>query len=115
MVDVSFAEFSWELKKHFFVEENAIFDFIPMKTFGVFETISHLKDEHLTMLVNLKKFSDNLQEIRQEDIDNFGEMLQHHREEEEKELYPKLDNELGDEQKSQIMARINEIPVTKSK
>ena len=109
------AEFSWELRKHLFAEENAIFDFIPLKDFGVFETISHLKDEHLAMLIDLKKIADNLPEVNEKDVEDFGKLLDHHREMEDKELYPKLDKELREEQKRQIIRRLKEIPVTNSK
>ncbi|MCX6719541.1 MAG: hemerythrin domain-containing protein [Candidatus Staskawiczbacteria bacterium] len=107
----SFDEFTWELKKHFFVEENAIFDFIPLKDFGVFELINHLKDEHLAMLIDLNKISDRLPEIKDEDLENFFKLLSHHREEEDKDLYPKLDKEMRDDQKKEVILRINQVPM----
>lgn len=113
--EAALAEFSWELKKHFFAEENAIFDYFPLKTFEVFEVISHLKDEHLMMLIDLKRISDSLPEINERDIENFANLLEHHRQVEEKELYPKLDKDLREEQKKQIIHRIKEIPVIKQK
>ncbi len=97
----------------FFVEENAIFDFVKMENFGVLETINHLKDEHITMLLDLKRFSEDFSEITASQIENFHNLLEHHREVEEKELYPKLDKELRSEQKRQIIDRINEIPLQK--
>ena len=97
----------------FFVEENAIFDFVKMENFGVLETINHLKDEHITMLLDLKRFSEDFSEITASQIENFHNLSEHHREVEEKELYPKLDKELRSEQKRQIIDRINEIPLQK--
>ena len=112
--EASLSELVWEIRKHFFIEESAIFDFIPLKTMKIFETMNHLRDEHLMMLIDLKRFSENFSEIKSEDIENFYKLLMHHREMEEKELYPQLDKELNDEQKRHIIHRINEIPVTKN-
>lgn len=107
----SLSELEWELKKHWFAEENAIFDFLPLKNIEIWKTINHLKDEHLTMLNDLKKFSESLLEIKYDEIENFYKLLEDHRATEEKDLYPKLDKELRDEQKAQIISRINEIPI----
>lgn len=107
----SLAELEWELKKHWFAEENAIFDFLPLKNIEIWKTINHLKDEHLTMLNDLKKFAESLLEIKADEIENFYKLLEDHRATEEKDLYPKLDKELRDEQKAQIISRINEIPI----
>lgn len=109
----SLSELTWETKKHFFAEENAIFDFVKMENYGVLSVINQLKDEHITILDDLKKFSDNLPELANDEIENFYNLLESHRETEEKELYPKLDKELRDEQKRQIISRINEIPLTR--
>lgn len=109
--DASLAEFTWEIKKHFFIEENAIFDYLPLKTLEVFKTMNHLRDEHITMLAELKDISEDLPEVKDENLENFHNLLEHHREIEEKELYPKLDKELRDEQKRQIISRINDIPI----
>ena len=53
----SFSEFKWEVKKHFFIEENAIFDFLPLKTMSIYKKIIKLRDEHITMIGYLEKFS----------------------------------------------------------
>jgi hemerythrin superfamily protein len=109
----SLAELEWEMKKHWFAEENAIFDFLPLKNIEIWKTINHLKDEHLTMLNGLKKFSESLLEITGDEIENFYKLLEDHRTTEEKDLYPRLDKELREEQKAQIITRINEIPINK--
>src|SRR3989344_4826781 len=107
------SELRWETQKHFFVEEKVIFDFIIMENYGVLATINQLKDEHLTMLNDLKRFEDSLAEATKEDLENFHNLIESHREIEEGELYPKLDKELPPEQKAQIISRINEIPLNK--
>jgi hemerythrin superfamily protein len=110
----SLSELSWEMKKHFFAEENAIFDFFPLKSMDIFRIINQLKEEHISMLNYLKKFSDNLARISEEDIEDFYKLLKDHRETEEKKLYPKLDKEMREDQKMQILSRINEIPITRN-
>ena len=105
------SELRWETQKHFFVEEKAIFDFVIMENYGVLATINQLKDEHLTMLNDLRKFLDNSLEATNEELDNFHNLMESHRKIEEGKLYPKLDKELPPEQKAQIISRINEIPL----
>jgi hemerythrin-like domain-containing protein len=111
--EATLSELSWEVRKHFFTEETAIFDFLPVRNMNVFEMINQLKDEHLIMLDDLKKFSDNLAAVTDGEIEKFYGLLERHRQTEENELYPKLDRELRDEQKRQVIQRINEIPIHK--
>ena len=112
-VEKSLTELSWELKKHFFTEENAIFDFIPLKNIDIWKTMNTLKDEHLAMMDSLKDFAEKLPDISEADLDAFYELLSEHREVEEHELYPRIDKDLSAEHKHQIIVRINEIPITK--
>jgi len=109
----SLSELAWETKKHFFAEENAIFNLPQIKDMGVFKMVHHLKEEHVMMLDYLKRFADDLPEIKEGDVEKFAGLLEGHREAEEKELYPKLDQELPEDQKKQIVFRINEIPINK--
>jgi iron-sulfur cluster repair protein YtfE (RIC family) len=111
--EATLSELSWEVKKHFFVEETVIFDFLPVRSMNVFEMINRLKDEHVAVLLDLKKFSDNLQEVKEEEIENLSKLLEGHAKTEEKDLYPKLDKELPEEQKRQIILRINQVPINK--
>ena len=107
----SLSDLTWEVKKHFFIEESAIFDFLPVKTMDLFKTVNHLKEEHTDMLSSLKNFSDNLAGIKDYEFESFHTLLEEHRETEEKILYPRLDKEMEDDQKRQIIHRINEVPV----
>jgi len=52
-------------------------------------------------------------DVPMNEIERFYDLLTHHREIEELDLYPKLDKELSDEHKHEIVARINQIPITK--
>ena len=105
------SEFSWEIKKHFFVEEGAIFVFSPEQDPEISETIKRLKYEHILMLDKLGKMQDNLSSASDKDLEDFSELLVHHREEEEKTLYPALDQKLSGRQKELIASHINEIPI----
>jgi len=107
----TFSEFTWEIKKHFFTEENAIFDYLPLKSMEIFKNMNHLRDEHLIMLNLLKNFSDNFPNITGEQMEEFSNLLENHREFEEQTLYPKLDKEMREEQRKEIISRINEIPI----
>lgn len=108
------SELIWETKKHFFAEESAIFDFVKMENYGVLETTNILKKQHIIMIDSLNKFSDNLEAITDDEIESFHRLMEAHREIEEKRLYPKLDKELKNEQKLQIVGRIDEIPINQN-
>ena len=107
----SVSRLKWEVKKHFFLEESAIFDFLTLDNLDIFKMISRVKDEHLTMIVDLIKFSDNIENVADEDIKSFTELLLSHREFEDKILYPKLDAEADEDQKQKIIVNIKQMPV----
>jgi len=112
--DSSLSELSWEIRKHFFAEENVIFDYLPLQDEKTHQIIVRLEVEHSQMIDMLRNFIRNTPQISEKDMDNFYNLMNSHREIEEKELYPKLDKELPVEQKRQIISRINEIPLTKN-
>ena len=107
----SLVELTWEMKKHFFTEENAIFDFLPIENVEMWKTMNQLKDEHLAMLDELKEFSQKMPDVPMNEIERFYDLLTHHREIEELDLYPKLDKELSGAQKEKIILMISQIPI----
>lgn len=107
----SLSELTWEMQKHFFSEESAIFNYPQLRTMGVSVVVNQLKKEHEKMLSDLQNFSENLPNIGDEEIESFHNLLESHRKIEELNLYPRLDKDLQDSQKRQIVARINEIPM----
>jgi hemerythrin-like domain-containing protein len=109
----SLSELTWETSKHFFVEEKAVFDFVVMGNFGVLSMMNQLKDEHTIMLNDLKRFSEDPSKVTKEDLENFFNLMEVHRELEEEKLYPKIDKELLEQQKKKIIERINEFPLPK--
>lgn len=105
------SELIWETKKHFFTEENAIFDYFPLTSVEILKIINHLKKEHLIMLSDLSEFANNLDKLAGGDIEDFYKLMEGHRHIEEKNLYPKLDQEMRPEQKAEVVLRINQIPI----
>jgi len=109
----SLGQLQWEMEKHFFVEENAIFDFTRWQNSVIAEMVDHLKKDHHNMLESLKGFFTDSAKIDGA-ISAFSKILKQHRQLEEKELYPKLDEELTESQKQEIISHINEIPLKKN-
>jgi hemerythrin-like domain-containing protein len=105
----SLKELIWETKKHFFTEEQAVFSILSKENAEVYKIVKHLIEEHKTMVEMLDKMT---KKIEMADVDEYAKMLGHHREMEEKDLYPRLDAELPEELKRQVIARVNEIPLT---
>jgi len=105
----SLSEFVWESKKHFFVEEEVIFNFMVWKEPKILEIINQLKIEHSIMIDKLEKMERDLKIVSATEIEDFYKLLASHREVEEKNLYPKLDESLSTSQKLQIIKRATQI------
>jgi hemerythrin-like domain-containing protein len=103
---VFFDEFAREMKKHFFVEEQAIFNLLVLGNGEVDDIVGRLKKEHATMLQILEKGPEGPNE-------GFSILLKNHVELEEKKLYPALDEKLNDDEKALIVSRINQVPFGK--
>ena len=102
-------KFKWNLEKHFFVEEKAIFD-ISISISG--EEISEVFDllqEHSKIMVLLKGVEGQLAKESKPGILDLKETIIKHRKFENQIFYPKLDLELNENLKRSIMERIKEI------
>lgn len=106
-----FDEFRWELDKHIFIEERAVFRFCEPLESEICKIARNLVKEHDIMLGMLNEVKNNLTTRNKPDISGFQELLTTHRRVEEEILYPKLDQRLDKVQKEAIIARINEIPM----
>ena len=106
----SFNTFQWNLEKHFFVEEKAIFIFYypnePDKEFNYF---LDLMDQHTEILENIEKLRKKLQGREPFDLYKLKKLLVKHKTFEEKNIYPFLDRELDGHVKRVIIDRIKEI------
>jgi hemerythrin-like domain-containing protein len=103
----SFLEFDSEFKKHLTSEEDVIFNLPQMKEIGLSGTIKKLHDEHDIMLKIVDSFSARLSSLNADDIQRFSDVFEPHRELEEKELYPILDQQLPIEQKLKVIVNIS--------
>jgi hemerythrin-like domain-containing protein len=107
----SFYTFEWELEKHLFIEEKAIFTlYSPEDITEGYKMLPELTKQHnkiLNMLNNLRQ--DVLHKRPILDIYEFKEFLTKHKNFEEQEVYPRLDKTLDPSQKEFIVHRINEV------
>jgi hemerythrin-like domain-containing protein len=105
-----FDTFEWELEKHIFIEEKAIFSsYRPTNIVEGYKMVPELIQQHNEILNMLRMMRKNLQWQRPIDYDQFKELIMAHKTFEEASLYPKLDQELDASQKEEIIQRIREI------
>lgn len=105
-----FDKFDWELEKHFFTEEKAIFtSYEPENVTTGYTILPELIKEHNEILNNLRVMRRNIKKQRPFDFHSFKVILMKHKKFEEKEVYPKLDQELDESEKKVIIQRINEV------
>jgi hemerythrin-like domain-containing protein len=105
-----FDTFEWELEKHIFIEEKAIFtSYKPTNIVEGYKMVPELIQQHNEILNRLRVMRKNLMWQRPIDYDEFKELIMAHKTFEEVSLYPKLDQELDESQKEEIMKKIREI------
>jgi hemerythrin-like domain-containing protein len=105
-----FDTFEWELEKHIFIEEKAIFtSYKPTNIVEGYKMVPELIQQHNDILNRLRVMRKNLMWQRPIDYDEFKELILAHKTFEEATLYPKLDQELDVAQKEEIMKKIREI------
>jgi hemerythrin-like domain-containing protein len=105
-----FDTFEWELEKHIFTEEKAIFSsYNPTNIVEGYKMVPDLIKQHNEILNRLRMMRKNLQWQRPIDYDEFKELIMTHKTFEEVSLYPKLDQELSTAQKEEIIKKIHEM------
>jgi hemerythrin len=109
----SLSELSWELKKHFFIEEGVIFDFFKWDDLEMLQLIKRLRGEHAFVIDKLAEIEQNPSKATKEAIAGLYDLLINHRTIEEEKLYPAFDEKLSDFQREKIVLRVNEIPLKK--
>jgi hemerythrin superfamily protein len=107
----SFNKFEWEIEKHIFIEEKAIFtSYKPDNVIEGFKILPELTNQHNFILNTINNWRDDIRKKRNlTNIYSFKEFLIKHKSYEEKEVYPKLDQGLSEREKKHIIAKINEI------
>ena len=106
----SFNIFQWNLEKHFFVEEKAIFiSYNPEESDKKYNYFSDLMDQHTEILTLIESLRKKLQKREPFDLNELKKLLVKHKTFEEKNVYPVLDREIDDCTKRVIIDRIKEI------
>jgi hemerythrin superfamily protein len=111
MMRKAFNTFEWELEKHVFVEEKAIFtQYSPDDIAEGYQMLPVITKQH-TFIVNIldtwRKQVRNNQRL--EGFHDFKQFLIKHKKYEENDVYPRLDESLTEEQKRHMIERIQEI------
>ena len=102
-----FIRLKWTLEKHFFVEEKVIFTIYSESELGEIEELNHLINEHKDALLLVKKIDNNFNNPK-EYIEDLDKLLSAHAKFEDEIFYPRLEEELPEEQKQLIEDRCNE-------
>jgi len=105
-----FDTFEWELEKHIFIEEKAIFSsYNPTNIVEGYKMVPELIKQHTEILNTVRVMRKDLMWQRPVKYQEFKEQIMAHKTFEEASLYPKLDQELSGPQKEEIIRRIREI------
>jgi len=111
----AFNTFLWELEKHFFTEEKAIFTaYEPEDEYEGYAMIPELIKEHKEIFDRLKVMKKSFKKKKAFDFQGFKELLMKHKDFEDEKVYPKFDQELDEEDKRIIIYRINDIHLSDS-
>lgn len=102
-------EFSLEMRKHFSIEENIIFNFMSWDDNGTSEIVNRLRKEHGIMIEDIEKIFNSLNVENKDLINKFELIFYSHNILEEDNLYPNLDGKLSIIQKKEIIEKINQI------
>ena len=106
----SFNTFQWNLEKHFFVEERAIFtSYNPDEPDKEYDYFSGLMDQHTEILKTVELLRKKLQKREPFDLNELKKLLIKHKIFEEKSIYPVIDQEIDEGEKLFIIDRIKEI------
>lgn len=111
----AFNEFVWELEKHLFTEERAIFTaYEPEDETEGYAMIPELIKEHNEIFDKLKVMKKSIKKRKTFDFHGFKKLLTKHKDFEDEKVYPKFDQELDEAEKKIIIHRINDIHLSHS-
>jgi hemerythrin superfamily protein len=107
----SFNKFEWELEKHIFTEEKAIFiSYNPEDKTEGYKMLPELTKQHNFILNKLNNWREDIRHKRMiSDFYSFKVYLIRHKTYEEEKVYPMLDQSLTEEDKNLIVTKLNEI------
>ena len=104
-----FLELKRELGLHFALEEKAIFYLYNKIRNNEVEEIFDLMQEHGDILIILKSIEQDLESKLKPNLNGLIELLSKHTNFENAVFYPKLDKDLNEEQKADMLNKINEL------
>jgi len=104
-----FDKFKWNLERHFFIEENAIFRLADTITGQEISDIFELLKQHGEIMNLVEKLEINLSNNAICDFSELKKTLEAHSNFEDGVFYPKLDEILSSDQKQIIKEKITEI------
>ncbi len=111
----AFNTFLWELEKHFFTEEKAIFTaYEPEEGYEGYTMVPELVKEHEEIFDKLRLMKKSFKKKKEFDFKGFKKLLMKHKDFEDKKVYPIFDQELNEEDKRNIIFRINDIQLSDS-
>ena len=102
----TFDRFEWALKRHFLIEEKAIFIFLNQENGKEISSTFNLMQEHGNLLELLKIVKEEINFHGTADVSRLKESLLDHSRFENEEFYPRLDKELSYSQKEEILEKI---------
>jgi len=105
-----FNKFKWTLEKHFFIEEKVIFSLYNSKrSEEENQQILEILKEHKDILFLVEQIEESLEKNEVPVFDELNQDLIAHANFEDEFLYPRLDEELSEEQKQIILERSEEV------
>ena len=104
-----FDSFKWELEKHLFIEEKAVFMYWNSADLESHAVVPNLIKEHSKILDLLGGIETAVKSGMDVNLSPLKEFLIKHKRYEEDVFYPKLDKELDEEVKQMIRERIGKM------
>ena len=107
----AFNKFEWEIEKHIFTEEKALFtSYNPEDVIEGYKMLPELTKQHNFIINTINNWRRDVREKRMIlNVNNLKEFILNHKNFEEEKVYPQLDEALPDEEKRNIILKINEI------
>ena len=103
----SFDKFAWELERHIFVEERVIFRQEISLSKDSHELIQAILEDHQMLSDMLKEIEKSLREKDYNlNIPKIERFLSDHKDREDRDLYPRLDDELNPELKKFMVEQL---------
>jgi len=99
-----FIKLKWNLEKHFYIEEKVIFYIYSSSQQEEIQNLNKILNEHKDILLLIKKIDNNFNKS-QALFDNLKDILSIHARFEDEIFYPRLEEELPQDQKQLILER----------